>query len=56
MIVLNSLNDPGAGFGYDTNQVKIMLASEKDSIRIPLKTKQEIAGDIVKLITERYHG
>ena len=55
MIVLNSLNDPGAGFGHDTNQVKILLAGENDFVQISLKSKQEVAEDIVRIVTKRYH-
>jgi phosphopantothenoylcysteine decarboxylase / phosphopantothenate---cysteine ligase len=49
MIVLNSLNDSGAGFGVDTNQVTIF---EKGGIEIPYgqKTKQQVAHDIVDRI------
>jgi phosphopantothenoylcysteine decarboxylase/phosphopantothenate--cysteine ligase len=49
MIVLNSLNDSGAGFGVDTNQVTIF---EKGGIEIPYgqKTKQQVARDIVDRI------
>jgi len=49
MIVLNSLNDPGAGFGYDTNQVTIF---EKNGTEIPYtrKSKQQVARDIVDRI------
>ena len=49
MIVLNSLNDPGAGFGFDTNQVTIF---EKDGaeIRYDQKPKQQVAKDIVDRI------
>jgi phosphopantothenoylcysteine decarboxylase/phosphopantothenate--cysteine ligase len=49
MIVLNSLNDAGAGFGYDTNQVTIF---EKNGIEIPFgqKPKQQVARDIVDRI------
>jgi len=56
MIVLNSLNDQGAGFGYDTNKVKVILANNQEPQSFPLKSKQEVARDIVKLITENYHG
>lgn len=51
MIVLNSLEDKGAGFQHDTNKVTII--DKKNEIReIPLKTKKEIANDIVdKIIT-----
>ena len=49
MIVLNSLNDAGAGFGYDTNQVTIF---EKSGAEIPYdqKTKTTVARDIVDRI------
>ncbi len=49
MIVLNSLNDAGAGFGFDTNQVTIF---EKDGAEIPYvqKSKQQVARDIVDRI------
>ena len=49
MIVLNSLNDAGAGFGFDTNQVTIF---EKNGEEIPYKqkSKQEVARDIVDRI------
>jgi phosphopantothenoylcysteine decarboxylase/phosphopantothenate--cysteine ligase len=49
MIVLNSLNDAGAGFGYDTNQVTIF---EKNGAEIPYgqKTKTAVARDIVDRI------
>ncbi len=49
MIVLNSLNDAGAGFGFDTNQVTIF---EKNGAEIPYgqKSKQAVARDIVDRI------
>lgn len=44
-IVLNSLNDDGAGFGGDTN--KITIIKRDLSLReIPLKSKTEVANDI----------
>lgn len=49
MIVLNSLNDKGAGFGYDTNKVKFIFP-EKESISFELKSKDEVAKDIVNQI------
>lgn len=48
MIVLNSLNDPGAGFGNDTN--KVTLITSEESIEITLKSKKEIAYDIVEYV------
>lgn len=45
-IVLNSLRDAGAGFSHDTNKITI-LAADGTSERFPLKSKQEVAADIV---------
>lgn len=50
-IVLNSLEDKGAGFRCDTNKITI-LNSQGEIIGYPLKSKQEVARDIVdKLLT-----
>ncbi|MES2849341.1 MAG: bifunctional phosphopantothenoylcysteine decarboxylase/phosphopantothenate--cysteine ligase CoaBC [Bacteroidota bacterium] len=49
MIVLNSLNDAGAGFGYDTNKVTIFDRKGKE-YTFDTKTKQEVAVDIVNTI------
>ncbi|MBS9767038.1 MAG: bifunctional phosphopantothenoylcysteine decarboxylase/phosphopantothenate--cysteine ligase CoaBC [Flavobacteriaceae bacterium] len=45
MIVLNSLNDKGAGFEKNTNKVTI-IDSSKNISEFPLKTKTEVASDI----------
>ncbi|MEO9210453.1 MAG: bifunctional phosphopantothenoylcysteine decarboxylase/phosphopantothenate--cysteine ligase CoaBC [Ginsengibacter sp.] len=49
-IVLNSLKEDSAGFGYATNKITIF---EKDgqAYEFPLKTKKEVAVDIINLIT-----
>ncbi|HLY69566.1 MAG TPA: bifunctional phosphopantothenoylcysteine decarboxylase/phosphopantothenate--cysteine ligase CoaBC [Puia sp.] len=46
MIVLNSLNDEGAGFGFDTNKITIF---EKSGVEwnYERKPKQQVAKDIV---------
>ena len=44
-IVLNSLKDEGAGFRTDTNKITIISADEKKEF--PLKSKAEVAKDIV---------
>lgn len=44
-IVLNSLNDAGAGFCYDTNKVSII--DRQGKVDYPLKSKAEVATDIV---------
>ena len=45
-IVLNSLQDKGAGFGYDTNKVTI-LSRKGEKHSFELKTKKEVAKDII---------
>ena len=46
-IVLNSLKDAGAGFRCDTNKITI-LTRQGDMTAFPLKSKQEVAADIVE--------
>ncbi|OIQ39175.1 MAG: phosphopantothenoylcysteine decarboxylase [Bacteroidetes bacterium MedPE-SWsnd-G1] len=55
LIVLNSLNDRGAGFKKGTNKVSIIDKSEKIS-EFALKSKAEVAKDIFKEILERIDG
>lgn len=49
LIVLNSLNDPGAGFGADTNLVTIIDRSNNID-KFELKSKTEVAKDILNKI------
>lgn len=44
-IVLNSLRDEGAGFQHDTNKITIIKESER--LDYPLKSKKEVATDII---------
>jgi phosphopantothenoylcysteine decarboxylase / phosphopantothenate---cysteine ligase len=55
MIILNSLRDPGAGFGYDTNKITIF---EKNGQEFSFGTapKTEIAKDIVETIIRLYYA
>lgn len=48
-IVLNSLKDKGACFGYDTNKITILKATGK-KMEYGLKPKREVAQDILKEI------
>ncbi|MDE5749629.1 MAG: phosphopantothenoylcysteine decarboxylase, partial [Duncaniella sp.] len=50
MMVLNSMRTPGAGFGTDTNAVTIICSNDPEVKVIPLKSKSEIAADIVDQI------
>ena len=46
MIVINSLQDTGAGFGYDTNKISLLFRSGEEKT-FELKSKQEVAKDIL---------
>lgn len=48
-IVLNSLKDSSAGFGYDTNKITV-LSKDGSETRFELKSKSEVAADILDLI------
>ncbi len=50
-IVLNSLRDKGAGFRCDTNKVSI-IRRNGDRTDYPLKSKQEVAADIVEQLVK----
>lgn len=52
-IVLNSLNDKGAGFRCDTNKITIIDGSKAEEY--PLKTKKEVAADIIDKLDSILH-
>ena len=49
-IVLNSMNDKGAGFGFDTN--KITLITPLEERKFDLKSKDLVAVDILNFVEE----
>ncbi len=51
-IVLNSLNDKGAGFRTDTNKISIITAGGKTDY--PLKSKREVARDIINQLVSQF--
>lgn len=53
LIVLNSLNDKGAGFAHDTNKIKL-IDKKGEVFEFSLKNKKEVAIDIVNAIVQRY--
>jgi len=55
LIVLNSLNDKGAGFGVSTNKATF-ITSSNDIIEHPLKSKAEVASDLMDQIQKQLHG
>ncbi len=48
-IVLNSLNDQGAGFEHNTNKITI-INNKSEVLRYPLKEKKEVATDIADML------
>lgn len=54
-IVLNSLNDAGAGFGHDTNKVTVF---GKNGLKQEwqIKSKEEVARDLIALIIKTYYA
>lgn len=51
LVVLNSLQQAGAGFGHDTNQVTLVAPGH--TIELPLAPKQEIADQIVQYVIDQ---
>ncbi|TCZ73004.1 bifunctional phosphopantothenoylcysteine decarboxylase/phosphopantothenate--cysteine ligase CoaBC [Flaviaesturariibacter aridisoli] len=51
LLVLNSLNDAGAGFGTDTNKVTLFYKDGRQR-PLPLQSKTDVARSIVDAITE----
>ena len=55
MIVLNSLEDEGAGFSHDTNKITIFDKKGKE-FKFATKSKQEVAKDIVDTIIQLHYA
>ncbi|MFM2326903.1 MAG: bifunctional phosphopantothenoylcysteine decarboxylase/phosphopantothenate--cysteine ligase CoaBC, partial [Bacteroidota bacterium] len=55
IIILNSLNDAGAGFGYDTNKITIFDKNGQEYF-FDTKPKNEVAKDIVNTIIQYTHA
>jgi len=54
MIVLNSLNDPGAGFGVDTNKITIFDKSGQE-FNFDTLAKTDVAKNIIDTVTRLYY-
>ena len=52
LIVMNSLNNDGAGFEHDTNKITI-IDKELNQIDFDLKSKKEVANDIINFIISK---
>jgi phosphopantothenoylcysteine decarboxylase/phosphopantothenate--cysteine ligase len=55
LIILNSLQDAGAGFGHDTNKITIFDRAGK-SYPFDIKPKKEVAVDIVNTIIQQFYA
>jgi len=51
-IVLNSLNDEGAGFKHDTNKITI-IENDNKLYKFELKSKNEVAADIINHLIKK---
>lgn len=54
-IVLNSMNDPGAGFGHSTNKITI-LGKQGTLLAFETKSKSEVAKDIIDYVAQKIMG
>ena len=55
LIIMNSLKDPGAGFGHDTNKITI-FDRDGEELVFGLRPKTEVAKDIVETIIRKYYA
>jgi phosphopantothenoylcysteine decarboxylase / phosphopantothenate---cysteine ligase len=55
MIVMNSLNDAGAGFGHDTNKITIFCRNGEE-VNFSVKDKVAVAKDIVDTIIRIHYA
>jgi phosphopantothenoylcysteine decarboxylase / phosphopantothenate---cysteine ligase len=55
IIILNSLNDKGAGFGKETNKITIFEKGGKE-FHFETKPKQEVAKDIVNILIQLFYA
>ena len=52
-IIVNSLNDAGAGFGHETNKISI-IDKNKNVNHFSLKSKDNVAKDILGVVLQRW--
>lgn len=56
LIVVNAANEPGAGFGVETNRVTILGRGARAPVEVPLKQKREVAEVILDEVEDLLHG
>ncbi|MEQ1691998.1 MAG: bifunctional phosphopantothenoylcysteine decarboxylase/phosphopantothenate--cysteine ligase CoaBC [Gemmatimonas sp.] len=54
-IVINDANEPGAGFGVETNRVTIIGVDGRDEV-LPLQSKRDVADAILDRVAAVLHG
>ncbi len=52
LIIMNSLNNKGAGFEHDTNKITI-IDKDYNQLDFELKSKKEVANDIINFIISK---
>ena len=56
MVVLNAANEPGAGFGVDTNRVTIVTRGRAEPEQLPLLDKRDVADAILDRVEKLLDG
>jgi phosphopantothenoylcysteine decarboxylase/phosphopantothenate--cysteine ligase len=56
MVVLNAANEPGAGFGVETNRVTILRRGGTGPEELPLQHKRAVAEAILDRVEALLHG
>ena len=56
MVVLNAANEPGAGFGVDTNRVTIVRRGQDEAEQLPLLDKRDVADAILDRAEALFDG
>ena len=56
MVVLNAANEPGAGFGVDTNRVTLVRRDVPEPEHLPLLDKRMVADEILDRVEAMLHG
>ena len=52
-IIVNSLNDAGAGFAHDTNKISV-IDKHKNTSHFSLKSKDKVAQDILEIVLNKW--
>ncbi|MEP6620507.1 MAG: bifunctional phosphopantothenoylcysteine decarboxylase/phosphopantothenate--cysteine ligase CoaBC [bacterium] len=56
MVILNAANEPGAGFGVDTNRVTIVQRGVAEPEQLPLMDKRDVADAILDRVEALVNG